>query len=85
MQDEGYYYTLDINVNREEFWMTSLSSLTKYEPALIALKKLEIYFDEEEGIDAGGLYREWFTTVFKECVKDFIIFFIFFINSCYAV
>ena len=57
---------VQFNVNREEIWNSTVSELLKQEPASLVGRRLQINFEGEEGIDQGGLAREWMNLTLKE-------------------
>ena len=53
-------------INREQIWDSTLKGLLNYSPAELIKGEININFENEEGIDAGGLKREWLTLLSKE-------------------
>ena len=62
-----------MEINRNDLIKESIEKIDKVN----LFKELKIIFQGEEGLDAGGLFREWFTICFKalesEKMKLFII------------
>lgn len=55
-----HYGTLQINVRRERVFEDSYRQLLHHSGDEIKYGKLSIRFYDEEGVDAGGVTREWF-------------------------
>ncbi|KAL4482579.1 hypothetical protein ABPG72_005822 [Tetrahymena utriculariae] len=53
-------------IDREKTWHTTLEYLSRYTPAELTVKQIKIQFKEEDGIDYGGLTREWLALLSKE-------------------
>ncbi|KRX10841.1 HECT-domain-containing protein [Pseudocohnilembus persalinus] len=64
-KQEGYY-DVQIQVDRNAVLTSSLASLIKYYPRTIIDKQIDVKFEREEGIDAGGPRREWINLMLKE-------------------
>jgi len=62
------YGTLRINVRRDHIFVDSFYQLRQREPEELK-EKLSIRFQGEEGVDAGGLTREWFSVLSKEMLN----------------
>ncbi len=56
-------------MHREKIWTSSLLEIAKYDPIYLGAMRFEVQFTNEEGIDAGGPYREWFGLILRECVS----------------
>lgn len=54
---------LQVNVRREHVFEDSFSRFQRWTPEQIKFGKLNIRFFNEEGVDAGGVSREWFSCV----------------------
>lgn len=54
---------LQVNVRREHVFEDSFSRFQRWTPEQIKYGKLNIRFFNEEGVDAGGVSREWFSCV----------------------
>ncbi|KRX10837.1 HECT-domain-containing protein [Pseudocohnilembus persalinus] len=59
-------WSLDFQIDRNNIFQSSISSLIYLYPSSYISGHLDIRFEYEEGIDAGGLQREWFNLFFKE-------------------
>ena len=46
---------MKINVNRDRIWVSTLADLSTYHPHCFIFSSLHIAYDNEEGIDAGGI------------------------------
>lgn len=57
--EERHYGTLRINVRREHVFEDSFHQLRHRSPEELRCK-LSVQFTGEEGIDAGGVSREWY-------------------------
>lgn len=77
-----HYGSLQINVRRQHVFEDSFHSLQRRSGDEIKYGKLNIRFYEEEGVDAGGVTREWFQVLarqmfdpnyalWSECAKRF--------------
>ncbi|EAS06148.2 HECT domain ubiquitin transferase (macronuclear) [Tetrahymena thermophila SB210] len=53
-------------IDREKTWHTTLEYLSRYTPAELTIKQIKIQFKDEDGIDYGGLTREWLALLSKE-------------------
>jgi len=56
---------LILQVRRDNLIEDSLSELSNYDPADLK-KELKVHFVGEEGIDEGGVRKEWFQLIIKE-------------------
>lgn len=54
-----------LKVSRSNLFMDSMDHLMKLEPFELRLGQLDVHFDGEEGIDQGGLNREWYSEMTK--------------------
>lgn len=64
---------LQVNVRRDHVFEDSFSRFLRWSPEQIKFGKLNIRFWNEEGVDAGGVSREWFSCVFAlfpVCVRE---------------
>lgn len=59
------YNTIHLNVDRSNVLLCSFNQLRKLKPNEW-LRNLNVKFENEAGVDAGGLTNEWFTLVIKE-------------------
>ena len=57
--------TLHLDINRDRILSSSFYQLNKKTKDEL-LQKIRVSFDNEEGIDAGGLKRQWFVDLSKE-------------------
>lgn len=57
--EDRHYGTLRINVRREQVFEDSFHQLRYRSPEELRCK-LSVQFTGEEGIDAGGVSREWY-------------------------
>ena len=55
-----------MEINRNDLLKESIDKIDKVN----LFKELKIIFQGEEGLDAGGLFREWFTICFKALESD---------------
>ena len=55
-----------MELNRDDLLKESIDKIDKVN----LFKELKIIFQGEEGLDAGGLFREWFTICFKALESD---------------
>ncbi|PSK40189.1 hypothetical protein B9Z65_8129 [Elsinoe australis] len=60
------HQTLQLNVRRSEVFLDSFKSLFFKKPNEIKYGKLNIRFAGEEGVDAGGVTREWFAAMSRQ-------------------
>ncbi|GLE06295.1 hypothetical protein PINS_up015542 [Pythium insidiosum] len=60
--------SLHLSVHRADLYQESITLLVGLSTADI-MKRLRIHFDKDIGVDAGGVYREWFLLVCEELVK----------------
>jgi E3 ubiquitin-protein ligase HUWE1 len=66
---------LQMTVRRESIFHDSYRSLYYKKPEEIKFGKLNIKFQDEEGVDAGGVTREWFHELVKQMFNpDYVLF-----------
>lgn len=58
--------TLQLNLRRSEVFLDSFKSLYYKSASEIKYGKLNIRFHNEEGVDAGGVSREWFAAMARQ-------------------
>ena len=58
--------TLQLNIRRDQIFLDSFKSLYYKKPNEIKYGKLNIRFHGEEGVDAGGVTREWFASLSRQ-------------------
>lgn len=58
--------SLKFVIDREKTWSTTLEHLSCYTPSEIIAKQIKISFKGEDGIDYGGLTKEWLALLNKE-------------------
>lgn len=61
-----HYGTIQVNVRREHVFHDSFLIVQRYSADHFKYGKLSVRFFGEEGVDAGGVTREWFETLTKE-------------------
>jgi E3 ubiquitin-protein ligase HUWE1 len=61
---------LQVNVRREHVFEDSFSRFQRWTPEQIKYGKLNIRFFNEEGVDAGGVSREWFSYVPRQITAN---------------
>ncbi|OQO09134.1 hypothetical protein B0A48_06025 [Cryoendolithus antarcticus] len=67
--------SLTLNVRRDQVFMDSYKALYYKSPNEIKHGKLNIRFNGEEGIDAGGVSREWFAVMARQMFNpDYALF-----------
>ncbi|KAF9909831.1 hypothetical protein EC991_008002 [Linnemannia zychae] len=64
--NQGHYGTLQMNVRREMVFPDSFSQLQSRTGEEIKYSKLNVHFHGEEGVDAGGVTREWFQVLARQ-------------------
>ncbi|KAI8808083.1 hypothetical protein BJ742DRAFT_290400 [Cladochytrium replicatum] len=70
-----HYGTLQINVRRQHVFEDSFHQLQSRSGNEIKYSKLSVRFYEEEGVDAGGVTREWFTVLARQMFNpDYALF-----------
>ena len=57
---------LTIYINRQTIWQSTLDTLLMVPSEELALRPIKIVFEGEEGIDYGGITREWLSLLNKE-------------------
>ncbi len=62
-------FPLPIEVSREAMLADSFSQLRNITPRQLLKGKFDVSFAEEDGVDAGGLTREWLTVLTREIFK----------------
>ena len=66
---------LQISVRRDQAFMDSYSKLSYRSPDEIKFGKLSVRFSGEEGVDAGGVTREWFQVMSRQMFNpDYALF-----------
>ncbi|KAH8923855.1 HECT-domain-containing protein [Atractiella rhizophila] len=60
-----HHGTLPVNVRRQFVFEDSFHALIRRSPEEIKFGKLSVRFYSEEGVDAGGVTREWFQVLAK--------------------
>ena len=66
---------LQISVRRDQAFMDSYSKLSYRSPDEIKFGKLSVRFAGEEGVDAGGVTREWFQVMSRQMFNpDYALF-----------
>ena len=69
------HVSLGLNVRRDHVFLDSYKSLYYKKPQEFKYGKLNIRFNGEEGIDAGGVSREWFGVMARQMFNpDFALF-----------
>ncbi|KAF1989029.1 hypothetical protein K402DRAFT_12894 [Aulographum hederae CBS 113979] len=67
--------TLQLNVRRDQVFLDSFKSLYYKSGDEMKYGKLNIRFSGEEGVDAGGVTREWFQVLAKQMFNpDYVLF-----------
>ncbi|KAK6395996.1 hypothetical protein LTR65_010105 [Meristemomyces frigidus] len=67
--------TLQLSVRRDHVFLDSFKSLYYKSPDEIKFGKLHIRFHGEEGVDAGGVSREWFAAMARQMFNpDYALF-----------
>ncbi|EME89163.1 uncharacterized protein MYCFIDRAFT_86240 [Pseudocercospora fijiensis CIRAD86] len=67
--------SLQLNIRRDQVFLDSFKSLYYKSPSEIKYGKLNIRFHGEEGIDAGGVSREWFAAMARQMFNpDYALF-----------
>ena len=70
-----HYGTLQMNVRREMVFVDSFSQLQSRSGEEIKYSKLNVHFHGEEGVDAGGVTREWFQVLARQMFNpDYALF-----------
>jgi len=69
------YGTLQMNVRREMVFVDSFSQWQSKSGEEIKYSKLNVHFHGEEGVDAGGVTREWFQVLARQMFNpDYALF-----------
>jgi E3 ubiquitin-protein ligase HUWE1 len=69
------YAPLQITVRRDNIFHDSYRSLYYKKPEEIKFGKLNVKFQDEEAVDAGGVTREWFHELVKQMFNpDYVLF-----------
>ena len=67
--------SLQLSVRRDQVFMDSFRSLYFKSPEEMKFGKLSIRFHGEEGVDAGGVTREWFQVMSRQMFNpDYVLF-----------
>lgn len=67
--------TLPVNVRRDQVFLDSYRALFFKNPEEVRKAKLEIQFKGEQGVDAGGLTREWYQVLSRQMFNpDYALF-----------
>ncbi|KAF9935205.1 hypothetical protein FBU30_006290 [Linnemannia zychae] len=64
--NQSHYGTLQMNVRREMVFIDSFTQLQSRSGEEIKYSKLNVHFHGEEGVDAGGVTREWFQVLARQ-------------------
>ncbi|KAG7891381.1 hypothetical protein KL906_004721 [Ogataea polymorpha] len=73
--DDGDRPTLPVNVKRDQVFLDSYRALFFKSPQDIRKSKLDIQFRGEQGVDAGGLTREWYQVLSRQMFNpDYALF-----------
>merc|ERR1719446_1163130 len=62
---ESHYYIIRLRVRRNEIFMDSYHQLRQRTGEEMRAK-IQVQFQGEEGIDAGGVGKEWYSALAKE-------------------
>ncbi|GAB7346103.1 hypothetical protein MBLNU457_4860t2 [Dothideomycetes sp. NU457] len=74
-EDRVPHPTLQLNIRRSDVFLDSFKSLYYKKPNEIKYGKLNIRFHGEEGVDAGGVTREWFGALSRQMFNpDYALF-----------
>nr|CAG8455076.1 13988_t:CDS:10 [Entrophospora candida] len=65
-----HYGTLQLNVRRQYVFEDSFQNLQRRTGDEIKYGKLSVRFYEEEGVDAGGVTREWFQVLARQMFNE---------------
>lgn len=66
LQNNRHHYgNINLRCRRKDIFMDSYHRISKLKPEELK-GKLHVEFDGEEGVDAGGVTREWFLMLSKE-------------------
>lgn len=80
--DLDYDYFNHLSINRNDILTSSFRQLSGKSRSEW-LRRFSIHFENEQGIDAGGLTKEWFTLVIKELFNPNFALFILSENNSY--
>ncbi|EJW04015.1 hypothetical protein EDEG_01698 [Edhazardia aedis USNM 41457] len=81
-----FHKMLFIKVDRSKIFEDSYSAIMNQSPANLERSKLSIKFKEEEGVDGGGLTREFYQCLSKEIVNpDYCLFVLNSDNITYSI
>ncbi|EAS04336.2 kinesin motor domain protein (macronuclear) [Tetrahymena thermophila SB210] len=69
------YYEMNCVIDREEIWYSIYKLLSGLPPSSLVTEQFEIVFKDENGVDAGGLSREFYTIVLKDFLDPYKGFF----------
>lgn len=69
VDDEGEQLVISLTVNRAHVLEESMQCFSSHTPEQLQRRMMEITFEDEEGVDAGGLTREWFMLVTREILR----------------
>ncbi|KAF9997246.1 hypothetical protein BGZ79_009053 [Entomortierella chlamydospora] len=70
-----HYGTLQMNVRREMVFVDSFNQLQSRSGDEFKYSKLNVHFHGEEGVDAGGVTREWFQVLARQMFNpDYALF-----------
>lgn len=74
-EDRIAHPTVQLNIRRDQIFMDSFKNLYFKSPNEIKYGKLNIRFHGEEGVDAGGVTREWFAALSRQMFNaDYALF-----------
>jgi len=60
---------IDVEVDRERVLECSFEAIHNASAKVLLTRRLNIVFDDEEGVDAGGLTREWYSILTREIFR----------------
>ena len=71
---KGHFHSLRLRVSRNNLFIESFNQIMQRKPHELR-GKLNIEFYDEEGVDAGGVAREWFLSLSREILNpDYALF-----------
>jgi E3 ubiquitin-protein ligase HUWE1 len=74
-EDRIAHPSVQLNIRREQIFLDSFKNLYFKSPNEIKYGKLNIRFHGEEGVDAGGVTREWFAALSRQMFNpDYALF-----------
>ncbi|KAI5270030.1 hypothetical protein E4T47_06542 [Aureobasidium subglaciale] len=74
-EDRIAHPSVQLNIRRDQIFMDSFKNLYYKSPNEIKYGKLNIRFHGEEGVDAGGVTREWFAALSRQMFNpDYALF-----------